>query len=230
MDRSGLALTDEYMQRVQKIIKKSQGNQPPEEKLEAAAKSAQHCLSDLGVSLRDQEILGSEYFKESPAILAARDFFKQPKECWCLVLAGPAGRGKSVAAAYWLKRLAYHHFIGTRSNHGEGRSFDGYKQHWWSAQAVSRISSRDDSLRVLMQRDGIVIDDLGTEYMDTKGHTLHRFDEMIAYRYANFKRTLMTTNLNAEAFKERYWNRIVSRIDDGGMFFGLTGESLRGKQ
>ena len=237
MDRSNLRLTEDYLARIQEILKKRNNGEGisdydyckravPESRI----RDAQASLPDAGVSLRDCAILDGDSFKDTPSVSAVKNFLKQPRETWCLVLAGQPGRGKSIAAAYWLKRLAYdwivEKFEDGEENMGQRSIFTG--QHWWSAQEVSRVSSRDAVLSTLMNRNNIVIDDLGTEYLDTKGHTLHRFDELITRRYSNYKRTIITTNLNMEGFKKRYGARIFSRIGDGGIFHGVTGESLRG--
>ena len=231
MDHKDLTLTKEYLDKVQAMLQGKRNCYPDTSELSDDLKFqrvkdvAQRSMNGALVPLRDQDVLAEEKsFEETPAILAVRDFLKEPRECWCLVLAGPPGRGKSIAAAYWLKRIAYD--IAVENFETSNQPFT--KQRWWSAQEVGRVSSHDQELTVLMQRDNIVIDDLGTEYLDKNGHILHRLDELITRRYSNYKRTLITTNLNIQGFKNRYGNRIFSRIGDGGIFHGLVGESYRG--
>jgi hypothetical protein len=73
----------------------------------------------------------------------------------------------------------------------------------------------------------LVLDDLGTEYMDEKGNFMAVLDEVIADRYANERPTLITTNLTVEEFRDRYKNRIADRIRDNGKFLSVVGDSRR---
>ena len=235
-DHKNLRLSEDYLARIQEIIKKRNNGEGISDydyckkaMPEARVRDAQNSLPGAGVSLRDCAVLDSDSFKDTPSVKAVKDFILEPRETWCLVLAGQPGRGKSIAAAYWLKRLAYDWLVKRFEEEEENTTLhNGFTgQHWWSAQEVSRVSSHDAQLNILMNRDNLVIDDLGTEYLDTKGHTLHRLDEMITRRYSNYKRTVITTNLNMEGFQKRYGNRIFSRIGDGGVFHGVTNKSLR---
>ena len=235
-DHKNSRLSEDYLARIQEIIKKRNNGKGISEydyckkaMPEKRVRLAQNSLPGAGVSLRDCAVLDSDSFKDTPSIKAVKDFILKPREAWCLVLAGQPGRGKSIAAAYWLKRLAYDWLVKRFEEEEENTTLhNGFTgQHWWSAQEVSRVSSHDAQLNILMNRDNLVIDDLGTEYLDTKGHTLHRLDEMITRRYSNYKRTVITTNLNMEGFQKRYGNRIFSRIGDGGIFHGVTNKSLR---
>ena len=61
----------------------------------------------------------------------------------------------------------------------------------------------------------LVIDDLGVEYIDKNGFFLSRLDELIDARWGNFKRTIITTNLNRKDFQDRYDQRITDRIRQG---------------
>ena len=80
----------------------------------------------------------------------------------------------------------------------------------------------------------LVIDDLGVEYLDAKGYTQKRFDEILDERYSNFRKTLITTNLNARDFRDRYGTRIFDRIREGlssgGAFVEIGEKSYRAEK
>ena len=77
----------------------------------------------------------------------------------------------------------------------------------------------------------LVIDDLGVEFMDKAGHFKSRLDELIDARWGNFRKTIITTNLNAKDFQERYESRVTDRIrhgfKHGGGYTHINEKSLR---
>ena len=73
----------------------------------------------------------------------------------------------------------------------------------------------------------LVIDDLGAEFNDSKGFFASLLDELIDARYSHKLATIVTSNLDLEAFKTRYGVRIVDRIREAGRFVGCGAESLR---
>jgi DNA replication protein DnaC len=75
----------------------------------------------------------------------------------------------------------------------------------------------------------LVIDDLGEEFNDTKGNFLAVLDEAVSDRIANLRPTVITTNLDVEAFKLRYGARVTDRIRGSGRWFAVAGESMRGR-
>ena len=82
-----------------------------------------------------------------------------------------------------------------------------------------------------MRERVIVIDDLGVEYLDKNGYFSHRLDELIDERYSNYRKTVITTNLNAKAFQTRYGARVADRIREGfkhgGAYVEIAMGSLR---
>ena len=157
----------------------------------------------------------------TPAMKAASDFLKAPKDGWCLVLAGPKGCGKSTAAGWYLAQK-------TKSQ----VSCPPKTRRWWTAARLVRVSGVNNEFEPLIQVPTMVIDDLGLEYMDKNGHFNSRLDEIIDERYSNYRPTVITTNLNAQAFKERYGARVIDRIREGfrhgGAFIEINHGSLRG--
>lgn len=126
-----------------------------------------------------------------------------------VVLAGAPGRGKSVAACAWL-------VLGQTS------------VKWVSAGSLSRGIAYDDEAFQRLARVGrLVIDDVGTEYQDQKERYLATFGELVDARFGNKRPTLLTTNLTVAVFKERYGERLASRINEDGAFIVCGGPDLR---
>ena len=159
--------------------------------------------------------------KKTSAIKAVELFMKSEKGGWCLVLAGHKGCGKSTAAAHYL-------FEATKKCTPTSAPKD---KRWWTAANVCRVSSYNKDLENLMTLPVLIIDDLGVEYMDKGGHFRHRLDELLDARYSNFRKTIITTNLNKKDFEDRYGGRVTSRIregfKDGGDYAVINDKSLR---
>lgn len=85
-----------------------------------------------------------------------------------------------------------------------------------------------DKFTLLAQPHKLVIDDLGVEYADSKSSFLVDFDEMLDMRWESGKATVITTNMDAKQFRERYQERITDRIRDCGGWFDVGRPSLRG--
>ena len=163
----------------------------------------------------------AEEMKTTTAMKEVQRFMESGDGGWCLVLAGHKGCGKSTAAAHYL-------FHNTEKCSPNNAPKD---QRWWTAAKVSRVSSYDKELERLMNLPILIIDDLGVEYMDKGGHFKHRLDELLDARYSNFRKTIITTNLNKKDFQERYGERVSSRImegfKDGGHYAEINDKSLR---
>lgn len=158
--------------------------------------------------------------RETRLLDTVRHWAERGDEAWCLLLSSSPGLGKSVAAAWWLGDKA----DGLRPGHM------GSFPLWWPASKLARVDSYDGTLDRIAKGGVLVIDDLGVEFNDTKGNFRSRLDELLDARYANYRRTIITTNLNAGEFKARYGERIVDRIREAGgdAFHEFKGQSLRG--
>jgi hypothetical protein len=168
---------------------------------------------------------------DTVAIVAVRE-----SQDTILTLAGAPGTGKTVAAA-----RSFDDYVAAESNWKFGESHmmmsDGWawEYHWqggnivWtSAAALSRIDRFSaTAVRDICAADRLVIDDLGSEYVDGKGFFLALFDEIIDARYANLRKTILTTNLTPDSFRQRYQERIVDRIRQRGRFVNCGSVSLR---
>jgi IstB-like ATP binding protein len=132
-----------------------------------------------------------------------------------IVLSGGVGAGKTSAACWWLRERARRGVAG-----------------WFMTAALLARWPRYDvgEMARLLRIDALVIDDLGTEYMDDKGNFMAILDEVIDSRTANEKQTLVTTNLGVEAFRERYKDRVADRIRESGRFLSVSAPSRRHRE
>lgn len=125
-----------------------------------------------------------------------------------LVLAGPPGIGKTVAAARFA--LDRKHAPPT----------------FLRAAAFARSSRFDqDERRGWLNAGALVLDDLSTE--DAKGSFVADLDELIDVFYGSRRPLLITTNLVAVEFKRKYGERIADRLREAGKWIAVAGESLR---
>ena len=125
-------------------------------------------------------------------------------------LAGTVGSGKTVAATWWaLTQTDLAPAFVRATTFAASSRYQGERQDWLSAGVL-------------------VLDDLGSEYMDAKGSLLTDLDELVDVFYGSLRRRLIiTTNLTAAGFKTKYGDRIVSRMRDAGVWIELDAPSLR---
>jgi DNA replication protein DnaC len=126
-----------------------------------------------------------------------------------LVLSGPPGCGKTVAAAWWaLRRTDAPTFIRA------------------SAFAASSRYDRE-TRKALLKASALVLDDLGAEYADANGSHIVDLDELVDTFYGDRKPLLITTNCDNTRFTERYGERVIDRIRECGDFVGAGVKSMR---
>lgn len=143
------------------------------------------------------------------AIARVRDWKCEDKSI--LVLSGPAGCGKTVAAAWWAIRQNWAPAFVRASTFAASSRYDREtREEWFDAPAL-------------------VLDDLGTEYLDVKGSFLVDLDELLDVFYGNAKPLLITTNADVIAFKTRYGERVSDRVRECGSWFAMRDASMRGK-
>lgn len=160
-------------------------------------------LRHQGIPQRIIDNIKSDVIQTS-CVKAVQEFLKSPKEAWCLVLSGHKGCGKSTAGAFFLSEKTKNSITAPPRD-----------MQWWTASRVARVSGYDAYLEKMMKVPLMVIDDLGVEYMDKNKYFSHRLDELIDERYSNYRKTVITTNLNAKDFQARYGERVASRIKEG---------------
>jgi len=167
----------------------------------AAAKDA------MGIPAVFRELAEGQGLRQTEALLEVQ------RGSLILVLAGDVGRGKTVAASWWLLQA-----VAQR------------QPLFVSAARLSRWDRYDrGEMDRLLLASRLVIDDLGEEFNDTKGNFLAVLDETISDRVANRRPTVITTNLSLEDFTERYGIRIRDRIREAGRWQSFAGPSMRGK-
>lgn len=128
-----------------------------------------------------------------------------------LILAGPIGVGKTVAAVWWLHRHQGRRPVFVRSAEFEahGRYDHEFRSRWANAS-------------------GMVLDDLGVEYQDARGNLAAALDELVdAFTSRPRAWLVITTNLADTEFRRRYGERIASRLHACGVWRNVVGEDRR---
>lgn len=176
----------------------------------------------LGVGERIVSVLGE--ICETAATGQVRQWLgrRSQRDPWSLVMCGPKGCGKSVAAALWMRELA------PRPMTVWHKGLHASHPAWWPSAKLARAGGYDGVFDALCSHPGpIVIDDLGSEYLDGKGWLVQAIDGLMDARYADYLPTCITTNLRAQDFAARYGERVTDRLREGGVFAELKSESLR---
>jgi DNA replication protein DnaC len=188
-----------------------QGDPEPDWLAEARRKgveAARVAVQGLDLPERAHALLESGAVRTTEAVLALE------KAGGITVLSGLPGCGKTVAAAKWMWDFA-------RQTQRPGGL-------WVTATRLARWPRYDDrEMERLLSAPRLVVDDLGTEFLDVGGSFMATLDEVINERYAKRRPTVITTNLNATTFKARYEERIVDRIREDGQFVVIASPSLR---
>lgn len=182
-------------------------------------------IDGLNLPIKDVDIFAGGQLRATPSIKAVRE-----SAATILVLAGPVGVGKTVAGSWWLWDFVH------KPDNWRGRD------DWWdflpkkkpvftTAAELARASRyEDEAMDKLLTSPRLVIDDLGSEYSDAKGFFRSLLDEVVNVRYCMRRPLLITTNISAEMFAERYGERTVDRLREFGEFVGIAGPSMRRKQ
>lgn len=128
-----------------------------------------------------------------------------------IVLSGSPGCGKTVASAKWgLARRHPPRFL-------RASTF----------AASSRYSAEDRKL--WFEASSLVLDDLGSEYLDAKGSFLVDLDELIDTFYGDLRPLVITTNCRKPTFEQRYGERVMDRLRECATWFSIGEASLRRK-
>lgn len=146
------------------------------------------------------------HLQPTNALRTVQAFDSKPSTIWCLLLGGVVGTGKSTAAGV----LAYEY------------ARRGFRIAWLRASEAARtLFGEEADRRFALWRTAklLVIDDLGTEMVTPAWQ--QSIDELLDYRWQHSLRTIITTNIKPETFKENYGARVARRIRDDGMVFAL---------
>lgn len=100
-----------------------------------------------------------------------------------------------------------------------------------TAQRILEMNRFNGEFDALCSVPALVVDDVGTEYLDSKGEAEARWDGLFnrRYRMARMSRSplVITCNLKATDFKARYGERIADRIREVGRWINVGGTSMR---
>lgn len=209
------SITEDVLQQVERAREAAQASPPPEPPPQPKmSASVRKVLDQWGAPLRLIDTLWRlepNPFQDAAEKWAAGDG-------WCLVLSGSVGGGKSTAALWWLAQLAKE-IAPTRR----------LRQRWYQSGDLARLDGYGDELGRLASVPSLVLDDLGVDFKDARGAFQQRLDWLLDKRHGNYRRTVITTNLNAEDFTRRHGERLTSRIREGGVWFEMKVPDLRGK-
>lgn len=171
-----------------------------------AASVAQERATQAGVPLRAQEAIRAGLH---------HTIAKAAVESWqasggvMLVLSGGPGVGKTIAASWALWRKAGM-FVRAGS-------------------LVDRSPDREAVMRAALSVPLLVVDDLGTEYLDKNRWAVGEIETLLVRRFDEKRPTVITCNLPPEELGARYGGRVADRIG-AGQFSLIPGRSLRGER
>lgn len=165
-----------------------------------------------------------EAFVDTPSIVFARSFLQHADAGRrnVLVISGPVGTGKTVASVFVIDTAA---------------PPLRYGRTWGAAPRMFRQASdlvalglyeKDDVRAALASAPVLVMDDLGAEYVDKSGVYLCFLDWLLDKRYGGAGYTVLTTNLDASAFRAEYGERLYDRLRHRADWYDVAGKSLRG--
>ncbi len=188
-------------------------------------------------------VLGS--IDETDAVKAVRAFLATQDSF--LVLAGPPGTGKTVAAAVALvevppERTTYVSPFPTYTDDGLQTVIEKPRTVLFAdAHEMAQASNFDGELWTHLRRVHLlVVDDTGRELLDNTVRALGNIVNLLCRRHDDAKRTVCTTNLDANAWIKRYCSRDGGRLLDRmreqerhhgrSPFYAVAGGSLRGRK
>lgn len=207
----------------------------------------QRRMQKIGIPRRVREEICSATFDASRrAVAEAERFFQASDPRPYFVIAGGVGVGKSNAAANALML--------SRRGAANGLTVlvDGKPEKiaipvppptaaWVHAFEIVKASSYDRDFWVKVEQpELLVVDDLGAPRLDSKGVAISNIADLLCYREAQDRKTLITANLTWEQFQSEYLTGPGERVRDRmareeegpdgvkrSMFLQVPGASLR---
>ena len=100
-----------------------------------------------------------------------------------------------------------------------------------AATDIVRAAAQEGALEQLKRYQFLLIDDLGTEPPTAKvyGTEVTPVTEVLCHRYEQCMPTVITTNLNDEEIRNRYYERVADRINEMCEKVGYRNASYRSK-
>jgi hypothetical protein len=142
-----------------------------------------------------------------------------------LALLGGVGAGKTVAAAYLLRKRLADAASAQRPSGGTHRDVG----MWVASSELASLSTFTEADRAWFERMQecaiLVLDDFGTE--DLHSHAVQRLERLIDVRYGNGRETVLTSNCNLDGFVKRVGERIADRFREAGRVVVCGDVSLR---
>lgn len=150
-----------------------------------------------------------------------------------LLILGPTGTGKTFLAHCIAEQLLSSGCPVIRLNASqlievfEEQQRNRYRYNRDDGVADQEEFSADELRHYLFECDLLIIDDLGTEMINS--FTINKILMVIDERQIRRKGTLITTNLNMRAIRENYTERISSRLFSGYKILQTAGSDVRMK-
>lgn len=179
--------------------------------------TARYMLASSGIGRRELDLVLAGELVETQAIRAAQKW--TTTTTWCLLLTGPPGTGKTIAAVDVVVRAAQRYEV----RHAGIMPCSGLPFRFVRAPALGRIMAAD-TMDSICTCQALVIDDLGTEHIGASGLALSAVEEIITVRESEKKRTIITSNLSVADIGARYGARVRRRIADHGTVYWLGNE------
>lgn len=171
-------------------------------------------LRALGLPLteRDEYALLDETLAETAMLRTVRLWRENPNSKPMLVLCGPVGRGKTIAAADALVNCeAPKRYVGARE---------------LERISMAKFGDAQEAYEQLLHIRFLVIDDLGRE--DDLGRMQTALLDAVDMRRRTGLLTILATNFSRKSFEQRYSDaRLQSRLAECAQWFADAGEDMR---
>lgn len=181
-----------------------------------------------GVPAREMKLIAAG-LADTPALVFVKEWLASSAgedALPILVMAGPKGVGKTVAAVWAMMQAEPPPPPGCRVWPADR----GPRFRHVSEVAELGLFNKDDERKArgeIKNTKCLVVDDVGVEYMSEMFLAL--WDSIVNARYGTNGFTIFTTNLTADQFATRYGERVYDRIRGRGAWYDVDGESLRGR-
>lgn len=164
---------------------------------------------------------GEDLVRFQNAVKTCKDFVENFKTDYAnLLFYGKVGTGKSFLSGCIAKELLEKgHSVIYFSSVG---LFDTLARYSFNAKAREELS---DTYEDLYNCDLMIIDDLGTELANS--FVVSQLFSCLNERHLRRKATIISTNLSLEELRDRYSDRIFSRITSNYLLCKLSGPDIR---
>lgn len=166
-------------------------------------------LTESDESALVREKLRADIGKSFPAV---RDWCDDQNAAKILVLCGPPGRGKTLAAAWAALRVSPASYYSARK---------------WEQLRMASFGDEAQAYESALARQGLlIIDDLGRE--ESAERMTSAILDVADHRRGTGKRAILIANMTRKALQERYVDaRLWSRLEESAQFVADAGEDLR---